>query len=82
MSTLIPDFPDKICGILKDLAGEKVIIILESGDKELVKVVAVKGNILIATVDRKFKFVDCDCICAVIADCLDVISDRFQLHHS
>ncbi|SFG07271.1 hypothetical protein SAMN05660649_00569 [Desulfotomaculum arcticum] len=75
----IPNFPENLCGILKDLVGEKVIIILESGDKELVKVVAVKGNILIAITmaDRKFKFVDCDCICAVIADCLDVIADRF-----
>lgn len=71
--------PDKICGILKKLEGERVIIILKSGDKELVKVVAVIGNLLVSTVDRRFKFVDCDCICAVIADCLDVISDKFRL---
>jgi hypothetical protein len=30
-------------------------------------------------VDRKFIFVDCECICAVIADCLDVIAKQFDL---
>lgn len=45
------------------------------------KVVAVIGNLLVATIDRRFKFVDCDCICAVIADCLDVISDKFRLQY-
>jgi len=61
--------------------GEKVIIILESGDKEQVKIVAVQGNTLVTTIDRKFIFVDCDCICAIIADCLDVISDKFRLQY-
>ncbi len=73
--------PETICDILKKLEGERVIIILESGDKELVKVVAVVGNLLVSTIDRKFKFVDCDCICAVIADCLDVICDKFSLQY-
>jgi len=73
--------PNTICGILKKLEGERVIIILKSGDKELVKIVAVQGNILITTTDKKFIFVDCDCICAVLADCLDVISDKFRLQY-
>lgn len=73
--------PQTICDVLKKLVGEKVILILESGDKELVKIVAVKGDVLVATTDRRFKFVNCDCICAVIADCLDVISERFRLQY-
>lgn len=65
--------------MLKRLKGEKVILLLDSGDRERVKVVAVIDGVLVGTLDKKFIFVDCDCICAVIADCLDVIADQFGL---
>jgi len=52
---------------------------LNSGDREWVKVVAVSDGVLVATLNKRFIFVDCDCICAVIADCLDVIADQFGL---
>ncbi len=76
-----PRIPETLCGVLEKLKGEKVILNLRSGDKEQVKIVDVVGNVLIATTDRRFKFVSCDCICAVIADCLDVISARFDLEY-
>ena len=69
----------ELCDILRRLKGERVLLILESGDRECVKVVAVIDEVLVATLDRKFIFVDCDCICAVIADCLDVLSEEFGL---
>jgi len=65
--------------VLKRLKGERVLLLLNSGDREWVKVVAVIDGVLVATIDRKFIFVECDCICAVIADCLDVIADQFGL---
>ncbi|HEY8391990.1 MAG TPA: hypothetical protein VIL83_04620 [Capillibacterium sp.] len=65
--------------MLRKLKGEKVLLLLESGDREWVKVVAVIDNVLVATTDRKFIFVDCGCICAVIADCLDLIAQQFNL---
>lgn len=65
--------------MLKRLKGERVLLLLESGDREWVKVVAVLDGVLVATLDKKFIFVDCNCICAVIADCLDVIADQFGL---
>lgn len=52
---------------------------MNSGDREWVKVVAVSDGVLVATLNKRFIFVDCDCICAVIADCLDVIADQFGL---
>ena len=69
----------ELCDLLRRLKGERVLLILESGDRECVKVVAVIDEVLVATLDRKFIFVDCDCICAVIADCLDVLSEEFGL---
>lgn len=72
---------EEICDVLKRLKGERVLLLLESGDREWVKVVAVIDRILVATLDRKFIFVDCNCICAVIADCLDVIADQFGLSY-
>ena len=81
MTITTPRIPETLCGILEKLKGEKVIVILESGDKELVKVVDVVGNVLITTIDKRFKFISCECICAVIADCLDVISARFELDY-
>ena len=69
----------ELCDLLRRLKGERVLLILESGDREWVKVVAVIGEVLVATLDRKFIFVDCDCICAVVADCLDLLSEEFGL---
>jgi len=74
--------PENICDILRRLEGEKVVIILESGEKEVVRVVRVVGDVLVAKLlDRRFIFVDCECICAVIADCLDVLSEKFDLQY-
>ncbi|NLM36525.1 MAG: hypothetical protein GX202_00165 [Firmicutes bacterium] len=70
---------ENICDVLERLKGEKVLLLLDSGDREWVKVLAVIDEVLVATLDRKIIFVDCDCICAVIADCLNVISDQFGL---
>lgn len=69
----------ELCDLLRRLKGERVLLILESGDREWVKVVAVIGEVLVATLDRKFIFIDCDCICAVVADCLDLLSEEFGL---
>ena len=68
-----------LCDLLRRLKGERVLLILESGDREWVKVVAVLDEVLVASLDRKFIFVGCDCICAVIADCLDVLAKEFGL---
>ncbi|MGI6485211.1 MAG: hypothetical protein GX759_07485 [Thermoanaerobacterales bacterium] len=73
--------PDNICDILKKLKDEKIIVMFRSGNKEQVKVVAVEGDVLVATVDKKFIFINCDCICSVIADCIDVISKKFSLQY-
>jgi len=74
--------PENICDILRRLEGEKVVVVLESGEKEVVRVVRVVGDILVAKLlDRRFIFIDCDCICAVIADCLDVLSEKFDLQY-
>jgi len=74
--------PENICDILRRLEHQKVVIVLESGEKEVVKVVRVVGDVLVAKLlDRRFIFVDCECICAVIADCLDVLSEQFDLQY-
>jgi len=78
----VQQVPENICDILRSLEGEKVVIVFESGEKELVKVVRLVGDILVAKLlERKFIFVDCDCICAVIADCFDVLAEKFDLQY-
>ena len=88
------DFPDSIRDILKLLKGEHVKIILKCGECEFVTIKAVIGDLLVAiikydkpgddgyAVDKckkeKFKFVDIGCICAVIADCEDIVDDLFK----
>lgn len=87
-------FPDSIRDILKLLKGEKIKIFLSSGEAEYVTIKAVIGDLLVATIkyDRpevdaskvekcrkeKFKFVDIDCICSVIADCEDIVAGIFN----
>lgn len=74
-----PRIPENLCGILKELKKEKVILLLETGERLQVKILNVVDNIVVASTDRRFVFINCDCICAVIADCVDVISTRFDL---
>ena len=72
-------FPDNIKKLLKLLKGEKVVIVLRSGCKQTVCVEAVVGNLLVASVNRSvIKFVDIDCICEVLAESGDVLSNVFM----
>ena len=74
-----PRIPENLCGILKELKKEKVVLLLETGDRLEVKILNVVDDIVVASTDRRFVFINCDCICAVIADCVDIISARFDL---
>lgn len=76
--------PTSIKGLLELLIDEEVIIILESGEEEKVEIVAVMGNLLAASLEcgkhehdkhkfERIKFIDIDCICAVIAECEEVL---------
>lgn len=70
------EVPGSIKELLKLLEEECVTIILESGEEEKVEVEAVVGNLLVATTNKDdFKFVDIDCICAVIVDCEDILEN-------
>ncbi|NLW56638.1 MAG: hypothetical protein GX050_08545 [Firmicutes bacterium] len=74
-----PRIPENLCGILRELKKEKVVLLLETGDRIEVKILNVVDDIVIASTDRRFVFINCDCICAIIADCVDLISTRFEL---
>lgn len=74
--------PGSIKELLELLIEEEVTIILESGETEEVEVEAVVGNLLVATIedncdhdDECFKFIDIDCICAVIVECEDILEN-------
>jgi hypothetical protein len=73
-------FPGTIRELLKLLCGEDVTIILDAEDEpEHVEIEAVIGNLLVAeTNNDKFKFVDIDCICAVIVDREDLLEGIFS----
>lgn len=75
---LCKDIPGNIKELLKLLIGEKVIIVLSSGESECVKVEAVIGNLLLADVCNKFNFIDICCICAVIVECEDILENIFR----
>ncbi len=75
--------PSSIRELLKLLADVdedvEVKLILKSGEKECVTVQAVSGNLLVATIyEEDVKFIDIDCICAVIVDCKDVLESLFR----
>lgn len=72
--------PGSIKELLELLIEEEVTIVLESGETEEVEVEAVVGNLLVATIegqcdDECFKFIDIDCICAVIVECEDILEN-------
>lgn len=67
-------FPDSIKELLKKLAKECVIITYKGGHKEKVRIECVSGNLLVAKEGGcLFRFIDIDCICAVTAECYDVL---------
>ncbi len=74
-----PRIPENLCGILRELEKQKVVLLLESGDRLEVKILAVVDEIVIASTDRRIVFIACNCICAVFADCTDLLSARFDL---
>jgi hypothetical protein len=67
--------PGTIKSLLKRLIEKRVTIVLDAEKKpEHVEIEAVVGNLLITEIkeekeeERKFKFIDINCICAVIVD--------------
>lgn len=75
--------PCSIRELLKLLADNdedvRVTLILESGEKECVEIESVSGNLLVATVNEDdFKFIDIDCICAVIVEARDILESIFK----
>lgn len=70
-------FPDTICGILSRLVDEEVILIFRSGEREKVKVLAVSGDVVVVKSGNNIRFINCDCICSVIIDCIDIIDKCF-----
>lgn len=58
---------------LENLIGRRVGIILESGERLFVRIEAVRDNQVIAACDCKVIFIDIECICAVIAECPEVL---------
>lgn len=63
------EFPDSIKKLLKLLKGEKVVIVLRSGQKQTVVVDAVVGDLLMVSVNKCIiKFIDIHCICEVLAE--------------
>lgn len=66
--------PATIKGLLELLIEDKVTIILKSGEQETVEVEAVVGNLLVASLNcGKVKFIDIDCICAIIVRCEEIL---------
>lgn len=76
----VKKFPGTICDLLERLENKEVIVILVSGEREKVKVLGVIGNLLVAVIGDRFKFVNCDCICAIIVNCPDLIDPTFGDH--
>ncbi|MDQ2086850.1 hypothetical protein RBH29_10475 [Herbivorax sp. ANBcel31] len=69
-------FPSNIRDLLRFLKGEKVVIVLKSGQKQAVVVEAVIGNMVVASTCRGIvKFVDINCICEVLAECEDILGN-------
>lgn len=58
---------------LENLIGRRVCIILESGERLLVVIEAVRDNLVIAACGCKVIFINIDCICAVITECPEVL---------
>jgi hypothetical protein len=72
--------PSTIKELLKLLCGQDVTLILDAHDgPENVEIEAIIGDLLVAeTTNNRFKFVDIDCICAVIVDREDLLEGIFN----
>ena len=75
--------PNNIRELLELLRGEVVTIILESGERErCVRIEAVIGNLVLVKLPgqcgSRFKFVDIECICAIIVECEDIVDNLIQ----
>ena len=75
--------PTNIRQLLEALRGQFVTLILESGEREPhVRIEAVIGNLVLVKLPgqcgSRFKFVDIDCICAVITNCEEVLNTIFR----
>lgn len=75
--------PNNIRELLELLKGEVVTLILESGERErCVRIEAIMGNLLLVKLPgdcgSRFKFVDIECICAVITNCEEVLNTIFR----
>jgi class 3 adenylate cyclase len=72
-------FPGTIRDLLKLLCEKEVTIILDAEEEpEHVEIEAVIGDLLVAEFDDKFKFIDINCICAVIVDREDILESIFD----
>lgn len=78
MSRAIRNF-DSIRDVLKASIGRVVPIVLVGGRTILVEVVAVKGDLLLASVRCRIVTISIECICAVIINCETIL--RFLLKH-
>lgn len=58
---------------LENLIGKRVVIILDSGERLFVVIEAVRDNLVIAACGCRVIFINIDCICAVIAECPEVL---------
>jgi ethanolamine ammonia-lyase large subunit len=63
-----------LCELLKEFIDDHVIIIFESGKSERVVIKRVIGNLVVGKLgNNHFIFINCDCICAVIASCEEIL---------
>jgi hypothetical protein len=79
MSRAITDF-DSIRDVLKASVGSRVPIILVGGRRIVVEVLAVRGELLIASVGCRPITINIDCICAVCICCETIL--RFLLRNN
>jgi hypothetical protein len=70
--------PNNLSKLLEGLKGERVIIISESGEKEMVEIEGVSGDILISNVNKGLKFTNISCLCSVIASCDALLDTVFS----
>jgi predicted CDP-diglyceride synthetase/phosphatidate cytidylyltransferase len=64
--------------LLAGLEGKQAIIISAGGEKEMVEIEGVCGDILISSVKGGFKFTDISCLCSVIASCDTLLDTVFS----
>lgn len=77
------NLPTNIKELLEALRGQCVTLILASGEREPhVRIEAVIGNLLLVKLPgqccSRFKFVDIECICAVITNCEEILNTIFR----